>query len=313
MRRLQPPGWPRAARVRQRRSRPAGGRSCSSAARSAGTRRRVRRRRPGRPGAARRCENIVAVLAEAGAGPEHVVRLTWYVVDREDYLGAAEGDRRGLPRGHGPRTSRRWRSVQVGALIEAEAKVEIEATAVVPERGVRCYGCRSPEVQRAPSSRWRVNVRMIGWPRARVGSRSPCCSCSPPRSRRSLRRAMTGVRRRRSACRPRRRGRADRRADRDEPGSGLTHAWDLDGDGALRRRGRGPRHDHARARARAKRRRPLDRRGRPRRAASGGRSRSTRANSRPTGRLRLRTPVARAGAARPRSSSTPRTRTGTSR
>ena len=42
--------------------------------------------------------NIVAVLAEAGAGPEHVVRLTWYVTDRDEYLGVAEGDRRRLPR-----------------------------------------------------------------------------------------------------------------------------------------------------------------------------------------------------------------------
>ena len=46
--------------------------------------------------------NVVAVLAEAGAGPEHVVRLTWYVTDRDEYLALGEGDRRGLPRRDGP-------------------------------------------------------------------------------------------------------------------------------------------------------------------------------------------------------------------
>jgi len=75
-------------------------------------------------------ENIVAVLAEAGAGPEHVVRLTWYVVDRSDYLahqkeiGAAY---RAVMGRHFPTMA----VVQVVALVEAEALVEIEATAVV--------------------------------------------------------------------------------------------------------------------------------------------------------------------------------------
>ena len=46
--------------------------------------------------------NIVAVLAEAGARPEHVVRMTWYVTDRDDYLAHAARDRRRLPRGDGP-------------------------------------------------------------------------------------------------------------------------------------------------------------------------------------------------------------------
>ena len=75
-------------------------------------------------------ENIVAVLAEAGAGPEHVVRLTWYVVDREDYLAHR--------RRSAPPTAPSWGGtfptmavVQVVALVEAEALVEIEATAVV--------------------------------------------------------------------------------------------------------------------------------------------------------------------------------------
>jgi len=75
--------------------------------------------------------NIVAVLAEAGAAPRHIVRLTWYVTDRGEYLarladvGAAY--RRVLGR-HFPAMT----MVVVVALVEARAKVEIEATAVVP-------------------------------------------------------------------------------------------------------------------------------------------------------------------------------------
>jgi enamine deaminase RidA (YjgF/YER057c/UK114 family) len=75
--------------------------------------------------------NIVTVVAEAGGGPEDVARLTWYVVDREDYLanqreiGAAYRDVMGR---HFPAMA----VVQVTALVEAEALVEIEATAVLP-------------------------------------------------------------------------------------------------------------------------------------------------------------------------------------
>ena len=75
--------------------------------------------------------NIVAVLAEADAKPEHVARLTWYITDREAYLaqqqqiGAAYRDVMGR---HFPAMA----VVQVVALIEAEALVEIEATAVLP-------------------------------------------------------------------------------------------------------------------------------------------------------------------------------------
>ena len=46
--------------------------------------------------------NIVAVLAEAGAGPEHVARMTWYITSRDEYLADRQGDRRRLPRRHGP-------------------------------------------------------------------------------------------------------------------------------------------------------------------------------------------------------------------
>jgi enamine deaminase RidA (YjgF/YER057c/UK114 family) len=75
--------------------------------------------------------NIVEVLAEAGARPEHIVRLTWYVIDKNEYIsrlrdvGAAY--RRVLGR-HFPAMT----LVQVVALVEDRAKVEIEATAVVP-------------------------------------------------------------------------------------------------------------------------------------------------------------------------------------
>jgi enamine deaminase RidA (YjgF/YER057c/UK114 family) len=75
--------------------------------------------------------NIVAVLAEAGGGPEHIVRLTWYVVDREAYLARQKelGQAyRAVMGKHFPAMT----MVQVVALAEAEAKIEIEATAVLP-------------------------------------------------------------------------------------------------------------------------------------------------------------------------------------
>ena len=76
-------------------------------------------------------ENIVAVLAAAEGKPEHIVRLTWYVTSRDEYhaelpeIGAAY---RAVLGKHFPVMS----VVQVVALMETEAKVEIEATAVVP-------------------------------------------------------------------------------------------------------------------------------------------------------------------------------------
>jgi enamine deaminase RidA (YjgF/YER057c/UK114 family) len=76
-------------------------------------------------------QNVVAVLAQAGARPEHVTRLTWYLLDKRDYLaqaaaiGAAYRDVIGR---HYPAMT----AVQVGALIEDGALVEIEATAVIP-------------------------------------------------------------------------------------------------------------------------------------------------------------------------------------
>lgn len=78
--------------------------------------------------------NLVAVLAEAGAGPEHLVRLTWYVVDIEAY-------RAGLPAiGNAYREllGRNFPAmavIQVIALVEPDALIEIEATAVIPDTG----------------------------------------------------------------------------------------------------------------------------------------------------------------------------------
>ena len=76
--------------------------------------------------------NIATLVAEAGGKPEHIVRLTWFVLDKRDYLSRLRelGDayRRVMGK-HFPAMS----LVQVGALVEDKAKVEIEATAVVPK------------------------------------------------------------------------------------------------------------------------------------------------------------------------------------
>lgn len=75
--------------------------------------------------------NIVAVLAEDGARPEHLVRLTWYVTSRTEYLAAAQeigAVYREVIGRHFPAMS----AVEVSALMESNAVVEIEATAIVP-------------------------------------------------------------------------------------------------------------------------------------------------------------------------------------
>ena len=75
--------------------------------------------------------NIREVLAQAGASPEHLVRLTWYVTDKGEYLArlrqVGQAYRRVIGR-HFPAMT----LVQVVALVEERAKVEIEATAVIP-------------------------------------------------------------------------------------------------------------------------------------------------------------------------------------
>jgi enamine deaminase RidA (YjgF/YER057c/UK114 family) len=75
--------------------------------------------------------NIAAILAEGGAGPEHLVRLTWYVVDIDEYLTnlkALGGIYREIFGAHYPAMA----LVQVVRLVEEAARLEIEATAVVP-------------------------------------------------------------------------------------------------------------------------------------------------------------------------------------
>jgi enamine deaminase RidA (YjgF/YER057c/UK114 family) len=76
-------------------------------------------------------ENIVAVVREAGGTPEHITRLTWFITDKREYLSrlAETGEAyRRVMGGHFPAMT----MVQVVALIEDEAKVEIEASAVLP-------------------------------------------------------------------------------------------------------------------------------------------------------------------------------------
>ncbi len=76
--------------------------------------------------------NVAAVLREADASPQHIVRMTWYVTSKREYIAAW------------PEIGRAWReiigvynatmtAIEVTALIEDRAKVEIEATAVVPD------------------------------------------------------------------------------------------------------------------------------------------------------------------------------------
>ena len=77
-------------------------------------------------------KNTLAVLAEAGGRPEHIVRMTWYVIDKQEYLGAIRevgAAYRELIGKHYPAMA----VVQVSGLIENEARLEIETTAVVPD------------------------------------------------------------------------------------------------------------------------------------------------------------------------------------
>ncbi|MBP2231200.1 enamine deaminase RidA (YjgF/YER057c/UK114 family) [Azospirillum agricola] len=77
-------------------------------------------------------ENVVAVLAEADAGPEHVTSMTWYFTDRTDYLAnrkAIGAVYRAVMGNHYPAIA----AVQVAALVEDRARIEIQAQAVVPD------------------------------------------------------------------------------------------------------------------------------------------------------------------------------------
>jgi enamine deaminase RidA (YjgF/YER057c/UK114 family) len=77
-------------------------------------------------------KNIVEVLAEAKAKPEHMTRMTWYVVNKREYLAASKelgAAYREIIGAHYPAMT----AVEVAGLIEDQAKVEIEVTAVVPD------------------------------------------------------------------------------------------------------------------------------------------------------------------------------------
>jgi enamine deaminase RidA (YjgF/YER057c/UK114 family) len=76
--------------------------------------------------------NIIAVLAEANAKPENIVRMNWYVLDKKEYMSAYKelgAVYREIIGGHYPAMT----AVQVSSLIEDAALVEIEVTAVVPD------------------------------------------------------------------------------------------------------------------------------------------------------------------------------------
>jgi len=77
-------------------------------------------------------KNIVEVLAEAKAKPEHITRMTWYVIDKKEYLAASKelgAAYREIIGGHYPAMT----AVEVAGLIEDQAKIEIEVTAVIPD------------------------------------------------------------------------------------------------------------------------------------------------------------------------------------
>ena len=76
--------------------------------------------------------NVVAVLAEAGAGPEHITSMAWYFVDKAEYLANLKGIGEAYREVIG-RNFPAMAAVQVAALVEDRAKVEIQAIAVVPD------------------------------------------------------------------------------------------------------------------------------------------------------------------------------------
>jgi enamine deaminase RidA (YjgF/YER057c/UK114 family) len=77
-------------------------------------------------------ENVVAVLAAGGAGPEHVTTMTWYFTDKAEYLANLKGIGRAYREVMG-RNFPAMAAMQVAALVEDRAKIEIQAIAVVPE------------------------------------------------------------------------------------------------------------------------------------------------------------------------------------
>ncbi|MBS0314190.1 MAG: RidA family protein [Burkholderiales bacterium] len=76
--------------------------------------------------------NVVAVLREAQAGPEHMVRMTWYIVDRDEYL-SRQKELGAVYREVMGRNFPTMTCVEVSRLVEVRAKVEIEVTAVLDD------------------------------------------------------------------------------------------------------------------------------------------------------------------------------------
>jgi enamine deaminase RidA (YjgF/YER057c/UK114 family) len=77
-------------------------------------------------------QNVVDVLAEAGAGPQHIVSMTWYLTQKKDYLDNLEA----IGKAYREIIGRHYPAmavVEVTSLVEDSAKVEIQATAVVPK------------------------------------------------------------------------------------------------------------------------------------------------------------------------------------
>ena len=77
-------------------------------------------------------QNVHAVLASAGAGPEHMVRMTWYITDRDEY-NARLRELGGVYREVMGKCFPAMTCVEVSRLVEVRAKVEIEVTAVLPD------------------------------------------------------------------------------------------------------------------------------------------------------------------------------------
>ena len=130
MRLLQPPGWPRPKGYAN--GIEAAGRTIYTAG-VIGWDEEERLVSDGLPGQFEQIlRNTLAILAEGGAGPEHVVRMTWYVTDRDDYvshLGEIGACWRTHMGAHYPAMA----VVVVSELVEPGAKIEIETIAVVPE------------------------------------------------------------------------------------------------------------------------------------------------------------------------------------
>jgi enamine deaminase RidA (YjgF/YER057c/UK114 family) len=77
-------------------------------------------------------KNVVAILAEGGAEPSHITSMTWYFTDKAEYL----GNLKGIGRAYREIIGRHFpamAALQVVALVEDRAKIEIQATAVIPE------------------------------------------------------------------------------------------------------------------------------------------------------------------------------------